>query len=102
MLWYCLLLPSPSSHLLLTRDSLLVLRELSERTGWARLKHRERLDSIVKITCKKKQQDVITFKFGTGGGDDIEVTHMLRCQIPDTQKFTTAIKTLITKLQAAS
>jgi len=52
------------SHLLLTADSLVVLRELSDRAGWARVKHRHQLNSVLKITSKKKHPDIITFKFG--------------------------------------
>jgi hypothetical protein len=48
------------SHLVVTADSLVVLRELSDRAGWGRVKHRHRLSSILKITSKKKHPDIIT------------------------------------------
>ena len=86
------------SHLLLTADSLVVLRELSDRAGWARVKHRHQLNSVHKITSKKKHPDIITFKFGTGSGEDAVITHQLRFRIPNTKKATTAIKSQILKV----
>lgn len=77
---------------MVTADSLIVLRELSDRAGWGRIKHRHTLTSILKITSKKKHPDVITFKFGTGSGDDVVVSDQLRFRVPNTHKFTSAIK----------
>lgn len=88
-----------SSHLLLTAESLVVLRELSDRAGWARIKHRHRLDYILKITAKKKHPDVITFKFGSGVGEEAVVSHQLRFRIPNTSRCTSAIKSTIARLQ---
>ena len=89
---------SSPSHLLLTAESLVVLRELSDRAGWARVKHRHQLTSILKITSKKKNPDIITFKFGTGTGEDAVITHQLRFRIPNTKKATAAIKSHVLKI----
>ncbi len=78
----------------------MVLRELSDRAGWARVKHRFYLGSILKITAKKRYPEVITFKFGTGSGSEMVMTHKLCCRIPNTQKCTGAVKSQILKLQA--
>jgi hypothetical protein len=80
------------SHLVVTADSLVVLRELSDRAGWGRVKHRHRLSSILKITSKKKHPDIITFRFGSGTGAEAVVSQQLRFQVPNTHKFTAAIK----------
>ena len=78
---------------MLTADSLVVLRELSDRAGWGRIKHKHDLSSVLKITAKKKHPDVITFRFGTGSGEDVVVSHQLRFRVPNTHKFTSVIKT---------
>ena len=95
----CSLLPPSPSHLVITNDGLVVIRELSDRAGWGRIKHRHTLSSILKITAKKKHPDVITFRFGSGSGENIVVTDQLRFRVPNTQKFTTAIKTQLEALQ---
>lgn len=93
-------LPPPlPSHLVITNDSLVVIRELSDRAGWGRIKHRHPLSSILKITAKKKHPDIITFRFGSGSGENVVVTDQLRFRVPNTQKFTTAIKTQLEALQ---
>lgn len=76
-----------------------VLRELSDREGWGRVKHRHPLDYILKITAKKKHQDIITFRFGTGLGEEAVVTEQLRFRIPNTGKAMSAVKDQILKLQ---
>ena len=87
-----ILSPSSASHLVVTADSLVVLRELSDRAGWGRVKYRHMLSTILKITAKKKHPDVITFRFGTGSGNQAVITQMLRFRVPNTHKFTSAIK----------
>ena len=74
-----------------------MLRECSDRTGWARIKARHSLLSIVKITMKKKQPDVITFKMGSAAGEEVVVTHIQRFKIPQTSKAITAIKEQLLK-----
>jgi len=87
------------SHIVLTQECFLVLRELSDRAGWARVKHKHKLGSILKITAKKRNPDIITFKFGFGSGDEVVINHVIRFRIPNTQKVTSAIKTHIVKYQ---
>ena len=60
--------------ILLTPDSLLVLHELSDRAGRTKVKHCHKLETVHKITAKKKKADIITFKFGTGAGEMAVVT----------------------------
>ena len=74
-----------------------MLRECSDRTGWARVKARHSLNSIVKITMKKKQPDVITFKLGSAAGEEVVVTGIQRFKIPQTSKAVSAIKDQLLK-----
>ena len=84
--------PPPLSHLVLTADSVVVLRELSDRAGWGRVKYRHRLSTILKITAKKRHPDIITFKIGSGSGAEAIISDQLRFRVPNTHKFTSAIK----------
>ncbi len=84
---------------MLSSDALIVLRELSDRAGWGRVKHKRSFEYILKITAKKKNPDIITFKFGTGMGEDAVITDQLRFRIPNTGKATGAIKSQILKYQ---
>lgn len=84
---------------MLSSNALVVLRELSDRAGWGRVKYRHCYDYVLKITAKKKNPDIITFKFGTGTGEDARVTEQLRFRIPNTSKATSAIKNQILKYQ---
>ena len=77
---------------MLTADSLVVLRELSDRAGWGRIKYRHKFSTILKITAKKKHTDIITFRFGSGSGAEVVVSQQLRFRVPNTHKFTAAIK----------
>jgi hypothetical protein len=63
------------------------------------VKHRHKLETVLKITAKKKNPDIITFKFGTGAGEAAVVTEQLRFRIPNTHKATEAIKNQILKYQ---
>lgn len=90
------------SHLLLTKDSIVVLRELSDRVGWAVVKHRHKIQSVLKITAKKKHPDIITFTFGHGSGQSAVPTHQIRFQMPNPQKATAAIKAHISRVQGCS
>ena len=47
----------------LTKEKLILLRELSDRTGYARVKAKHSVKHLSKITAKKKHPDVITFIF---------------------------------------
>ena len=63
------------------------------------MKHRHKLETVLKITAKKKNPDIITFKFGTGAGETAIVNEQLRFRIPNTHKATEAIKNQILKYQ---
>ena len=56
------------------------------------MKHCHKLETVLKITAKKKNPDIITFKFGMGAGEVAVVTEQLRFRIPNTHKATEAIK----------
>ena len=84
-------------------EEFVVLRETSDRPGWARVRHTNHLLSIVKITAKKKHPDIITFKFGHEGQDgQVVLSSQLRLRIPSTQRATAAIKQQIMKLTKTS
>merc|ERR1719369_273428 len=55
--------------------------------------------SRVKITSKKRQPEIITFKFGTSQNDEVTVFDMDRFFIPTAGKVTTVVKTQIEKLK---
>jgi len=59
----CLNFLSSFSHIVLTKEELILLRELSDRTGYARVKANHSVKCLNKITSKKKHPDVITFVF---------------------------------------
>ena len=86
------------SHLLLTSKDMIILREAPDRAGWGRVKHRENLGSILKITAKKHHPDIVTFKFGhhDNGGTPV-LTHQIRMRLPNTRKATEAIKDTVEK-----
>ena len=75
-----------------------VLRKLSDREGWGCVKYKHPFECILKIN-----PDIITFKFGTGTGQDAEITEQLRFRIPNTSaarpQVLGAIKTQIMKHQ---
>lgn len=86
------------SHLLMTTNDLIVLREAPDRAGWGRVKHRESLNSILKITAKKHHPDIITFKYGYYDDEVPILTHQLRLRLPNTRKATQTIREHILKV----
>jgi len=84
-----------SSYMLLTSASLLVLREIVERPGWATVHSRPHLSSIVKITSKRKHPDLITFRYGTANGDDLRITGAQKFLMPNSKNATKVIKETI-------
>ena len=76
----------PYSHLVITQDGLILLRELSDRTGYARVKAKHSMDCLFKITAKKKQPDVITFIFNEEEDTSIQIKY--RFHIPNSRQFT--------------
>lgn len=86
------------SYILLTEVQLFILREIPKRDGWAYIQNRHHLSSIMKITSKRKHPDLITFRYGTADGEDIEVTETERYVIPSAKKATQKIKDRILQL----
>ncbi|RUS82815.1 hypothetical protein EGW08_009435 [Elysia chlorotica] len=80
------------SYLLVTSSHLYVLREIPSRKGMAHIQARRALSSIVKITSKKRQPELITFKYGTHEEDGFHVTDMHRFYIPTASDSTRVIK----------
>lgn len=66
------------SYLLVTDSHMLVLRELPHKKGRALLVVKRSLATIVKITSKKKYQNLITFKYGSSDGDVSVISDMDR------------------------
>lgn len=69
----------PGSHLLITATHMYCLREIASRKGFAYIQSRQPLNSVVKITSKKKHPELITFKFGTNNSAGVEISAVERC-----------------------
>ncbi|XP_064618289.1 TBC1 domain family member 23-like [Liolophura sinensis] len=87
-----------SSHLIVTRSHLYILRDIPKQNGMAHIQARRALGSIVKITSKKKYPELITFKYGTNEEDGIHVSDMDRFIISKAGEATKAIKYQIIKV----
>lgn len=77
----CALTPTRSafaSHLLITATHMYCLREIAARRGFAYIQSRQALNSVVKITSKKKHPELITFKFGSNSSAGGEITAVER------------------------
>uniref|UniRef100_A0A8C0H0V6 TBC1 domain family member 23 n=1 Tax=Chelonoidis abingdonii TaxID=106734 RepID=A0A8C0H0V6_CHEAB len=61
------------SHLLVTATHMYCLREIPSRRGLAYIQSRQALNSVVKITSKKKHPELITFKYGNSSTSGIEI-----------------------------
>jgi len=85
-------------HLLVSSTQLVVLLP-GPRPGTALPASSRHLASIVKITSKKRQPEIITFKFGTSQNEEVTVFDMDRFFIPTAAKVTTVVKTQIEKLK---
>ena len=57
------------------------------------------LRSIVKITSKKRQPEIITFKFGTSQKDEVTVFDMDRFFIPTAGRVTAVVKQQIENIK---
>lgn len=73
-----------SSHLVMTQDELILLRELSDRTGYARVKAKHLISTLFKITAKKKRPDIITFIFS----DRQDTSVRYKFLIPNSRQLT--------------
>lgn len=69
---------APLSHLLITATHMYCLREIASRRGFAYIQSRQALNSVVKITSKKKHPELITFKFGSNSSAGGEITAVER------------------------
>jgi len=85
-------------HLWVTLSHLVVLTP-GPRPGHVIPSSSRHLSSIVKITSKKRQPEIITFKFGTSQNDEVTVFDMDRFFIPTAGKVTSVVKTQIEKLK---
>lgn len=73
-----LTLSASASHLLITATHMYCLREIASRRGFAYIQSRQALNSVVKITSKKKHPELITFKFGSNSSAGGEITAVER------------------------
>ncbi|XP_045142080.1 LOW QUALITY PROTEIN: TBC1 domain family member 23 [Echinops telfairi] len=92
--FFCLSL----SHLLVTATHMYCLREILSRKGLAYIQSRQALNSVVKITSKKKHPELITFKYGNSSASGIEILAIERYLIPNAGDATKAIKQQIMKV----
>ncbi|XP_053242146.1 TBC1 domain family member 23 isoform X1 [Podarcis raffonei] len=86
------------SHLLVTATHMYCLREIASRKGFAYIQSRQALNSVVKITSKKKHPELITFKYGNSTTSGIEILAIERYLIPNAGDATKAIKQQIMKV----
>uniref|UniRef100_A0A674MFN0 TBC1 domain family member 23 n=1 Tax=Takifugu rubripes TaxID=31033 RepID=A0A674MFN0_TAKRU len=86
------------SHLLITATHMYCLREIASRRGFAYIQSRQALNSVVKITSKKKHPELITFKFGSNSSAGGEITAVERYLIPNAGDATKVIKQQIMKV----
>uniref|UniRef100_A0A673H770 TBC1 domain family member 23 n=1 Tax=Sinocyclocheilus rhinocerous TaxID=307959 RepID=A0A673H770_9TELE len=80
------------SHLLITATHMYCLREIAARKGFAYIQSRQALNSVVKITSKKKHPELITFKFGNNNAAGVEIVAVERYLIPNAGDATKVIK----------
>ncbi|XP_008568579.1 PREDICTED: TBC1 domain family member 23 [Galeopterus variegatus] len=85
-------------HLLITATHMYCLREILSRKGLAYIQSRQALNSVVKITSKKKHPELITFKYGNSSASGIEILAIERYLIPNAGDATKAIKQQIMKV----
>lgn len=83
------------SYLAISNTSLIVVREYSGKRG--KVIARRSLSSIVKISAKKRHRDLITFKYGNAGEENVVITDMDRFVIPNASEATTVISNHILK-----
>ncbi|CAL8255407.1 unnamed protein product [Merluccius merluccius] len=87
------------SHLLVTATHMFCLREIASRKGFAYIQSRQALNSVVKITSKKKHPELITFKFGNNSAAaGVEISAVERYLIPNAGDATKVIKQQIMKV----
>lgn len=87
------------SYLAITATHLIVVREFNEKKG--QVIARRPLSSIVKISARKRHRELITFKYGNSGEENVVITDMDRFVIPKANEATTVISNHIVKSQSS-
>lgn len=85
------------SYLAITSTQLIVVREFSGKKG--QVIARRPLLSIVKISARKRHRDLITFKYGNAGDENVVITDMDRFVIPNAHEATPIISKHILQQQ---
>ncbi|XP_044255640.1 TBC1 domain family member 23 [Tribolium madens] len=85
------------SHLIVTNNELIVLREMPDRKGIAEVIVKRPLSAIVKITARKRHPELITFKYGVPDGENLIISDMDRFLIPNADKATKVVSEQILK-----
>lgn len=83
------------SYLVVTETHLIVLREIPNKRGHAKVMSRRPLSTIVKITAKKRHPELITFKYGIPDGDNLLIKDMDRFLIPNASVATKVVSNQI-------
>lgn len=83
------------SCLVVTETHLIVLREIPNKRGLAKVMSRRPLSTIVKITAKKRHPELITFKYGIPDGDNLLIKDMDRFLIPNASVATKIVSNQI-------
>ncbi|XP_013187318.1 TBC1 domain family member 23 [Amyelois transitella] len=83
------------SYLIVTKTHLIVLRDIPNKRGIARVMSRRPLSTIVKITAKKRHPELITFKYGIPDGDSLLIKDMDRFLIPNAAVATKVVSNQI-------
>ncbi|KAL4703812.1 hypothetical protein ACJJTC_011612 [Scirpophaga incertulas] len=83
------------SYLIVTETHLVVLRDIPNKKGSAKVMSRRPLSTIVKITAKKRHPELITFKYGIPDGDNLLIKDMDRFLIPNASVATKVVSNQI-------
>ncbi|XP_055382729.1 TBC1 domain family member 23 isoform X2 [Condylostylus longicornis] len=85
------------SHLIITSTHLIVLRDMQQK-GKAEIIVKRPLESIVRITAKKRHKDLITFRYGYTEGESLHITDMDRFLIPNASEATATVSNHIVQV----
>lgn len=83
------------SYLVVSETHLIVLRDIPNKKGAAKVMSRRPLSTIVKITAKKRHPELITFKYGVPDGDNLLIKDMDRFLIPNASVATKVVSNQI-------
>lgn len=83
------------SYLVVTETHLIILRDIPNKRGAAKVISRRPLSTIVKITAKKRHPELITFKYGVPEGDNLLIKDMDRFLIPNASVATKVVSNQI-------